>query len=291
MLAQAHARIVAEPVLVDPKVADRERAAVRADRQLRRRTSIGSANVPITAGLRCSVASSVPSVCGERSRLTASRASSIATIEPRLVDRLRAELSRERHAAAVVAWRVAGCSALTSATPATSDTSSSTPTASEQAAQPAVLARAPRRALGSRCDGSSRSSALSSIVVLRRPIQRGREPSAAVQLAGVATARVPVACGRGQVRVQAAADPVFLEPRAVARPLAQQRLVRELDLAVADGQQASVGQRRQHGPRAVDALELARAAPGGGRASRSRRWRAAASAPRAIRCSASPSWL
>ena len=63
------------------------------------------------------------------------------------------------------------------------------------------------------------------------------------------------------MRVEASPDPVFLEPRAVPRPLAQQRLVRELDLPIADGQKASIRQLRKNGSRAGDALELAEGHP------------------------------
>src|ERR1035437_9737240 len=92
--------------------------------------------------------------------------------------------------------------------------------------------------------------------MLRGPVQRAGEPRAAVQLAWVATTCVPLTCAAHEVSVQAPPDPVFLEPRAVARPLAQQRLMRDLYFFVADGQQASVGQCREHALGAVDSLEL-----------------------------------
>ena len=83
-----------------------------------------------------------------------------------------------------------------------------------------------------------------------RPVQRGGQPRAAVQLARVAAAGVPLARGGAQVVVQAPALGVLLEPAAQARPLAQQRLVRDLDLALADRDQPLVG---QHGEDLGDA--------------------------------------
>ena len=44
---------------------------------------------------------------------------------------------------------------------------------------------------------------------------------------------------------------VVLQPAAQARPLAQQRLVGDLDLALADREQAALGERGEDGPRVV----------------------------------------
>ena len=79
------------------------------------------------------------------------------------------------------------------------------------------------------------------------PLERGREPRAAIELARVAARRVPVACGVGQVAVQPATLRVLLEPAAKARPLAQQRLVRDLHLVLADRDQALARQHVQDG--------------------------------------------
>ena len=51
--------------------------------------------------------------------------------------------------------------------------------------------------------------------------------------------------------MQAPAVGVLLEPAAQPRPLAQERLVRDLDRAIADGQQAAV---REHGERPADVV-------------------------------------
>jgi hypothetical protein len=95
------------------------------------------------------------------------------------------------------------------------------------------------------------------LLVCGPPLQRGGQPRAAIDVPRIAAVLVPVTRGRGQVDVYATADPVFLEPRAVSRPFPQQRLVRELDLPVAERQQASVRQRCENRARTVDALELA----------------------------------
>jgi hypothetical protein len=58
------------------------------------------------------------------------------------------------------------------------------------------------------------------------------------------------------VGVQPAPDPVLVEPAAIARPLAEQRLVRQLHRSGPDGHQARVGQRLQHRPGAVDPVDL-----------------------------------
>ena len=58
------------------------------------------------------------------------------------------------------------------------------------------------------------------------------------------------------MRVQPPTDPILLEPRAVARPFLQQRLVRDFNLTVAGGQQPGVRQRPQHRFGAIDSLEL-----------------------------------
>ena len=61
------------------------------------------------------------------------------------------------------------------------------------------------------------------------PVERRGEPRAAVELAGVAAAGLPLARRVDQVLVEAPALGVLLEPAAQARPFAQQRLVRDLE--------------------------------------------------------------
>ena len=82
-------------------------------------------------------------------------------------------------------------------------------------------------------------------LVGRRPVERGGEPRAAVQLARIAAARVPFARGHDQVVVEPAAVRVLLEPAAQPRPLAQQRLVGDLGLALADRHEPVVGEHVQ----------------------------------------------
>ena len=49
---------------------------------------------------------------------------------------------------------------------------------------------------------------------------------------------------------------VLLEPAAQARPLAQERLVCDLDRRIADCQQAAVGERLEHRPEVLHLLAL-----------------------------------
>jgi hypothetical protein len=65
------------------------------------------------------------------------------------------------------------------------------------------------------------------------PVECRGQPGAAVELARVAPALLPVAGGGDQVPVDAPALGVLLQPAAQARPLAQERLVGDLDLALA----------------------------------------------------------
>ena len=74
------------------------------------------------------------------------------------------------------------------------------------------------------------------------PVEGRGEAGAAVQLAGVPAAGLPAARRRAQVQVLATTLGVLLEPVAYPRPLAQQRLVSDLDLPLADGDEALGGQ-------------------------------------------------
>ena len=78
-------------------------------------------------------------------------------------------------------------------------------------------------------------------------LQRDRQPRAAIEVAGIAPSFVPVARGVGKVALHPAALRVLLEPAAQARPLTQQRLVRDLDRSCAHREQPSVGEHPQHG--------------------------------------------
>ena len=66
------------------------------------------------------------------------------------------------------------------------------------------------------------------------PVQRRGQAPAAVELATVAAVGLPLACGVAEVVAQAPALRFLLEPSAQARPLAQQRLMRDLDRTIAN---------------------------------------------------------
>ena len=83
-------------------------------------------------------------------------------------------------------------------------------------------------------------------IVLGGPVERRGEPGPAVELGGVAHRVAPLAGGADQVMVEAPSLGVLLEPAAQARPLAKQRLVRDLDRALVDREQPTLG---EHGER------------------------------------------
>src|SRR4051812_44133725 len=91
-------------------------------------------------------------------------------------------------------------------------------------------------------------------IVLGRPIKRRGQARSAVQVPRVAAARRPLLRRATQVAVKPPAFSVLFQPAAQPRPLAQQRLVRDLDLARADREQAAVGELGQHGPSALAEL-------------------------------------
>ena len=80
-------------------------------------------------------------------------------------------------------------------------------------------------------------------LVRRAPLERRGQPRAAVEVGRLAAARDPLAGGIGDPAMEAASLRVVLEPAAQPRPFAQQRLVRELDVALADREQALGGER------------------------------------------------
>ena len=92
--------------------------------------------------------------------------------------------------------------------------------------------------------------------VVGAPVERGGEAGAAVELALVAPRRVPFGRRSGDVAAQPAPLGVLLDPLAQARPLAQQRLVGDLDRALADGDEAAVGERGEHGGHVLVALQV-----------------------------------
>ncbi len=91
-------------------------------------------------------------------------------------------------------------------------------------------------------------------IVVGRPVAGCRQARAAIELAAVAAAGVPFARGGTKVAVQPPAFRVVLQPAAQARPLAQQGLVRDLDLALGDREQAAVGELVEDGAGVVAEL-------------------------------------
>ena len=74
------------------------------------------------------------------------------------------------------------------------------------------------------------------------PVKRGSQPGAAVELRRVAACRQPAAGRAHEVQVQPASVGVLLEPRPQSGPLAQQRLMRDLHLSLADRDQPRLGE-------------------------------------------------
>ena len=78
------------------------------------------------------------------------------------------------------------------------------------------------------------------------PVEGGSKAGAAVELALIAPGRVPFGRRLGDVTAKPASFGILFDPLAQAWPFAQQRLVGDLDGALADGDEAAVGQRREH---------------------------------------------
>ena len=156
------------------------------------------------AGLLIRAASRLPRVCGLSSSATPWRASSSER------SRSFSASAREpsRWASAAVAWSRALPRWSSATRPATTASTSS-------AATPASTARRRRceRSLAARLVVHEVAlDALELLLVGRRPVERGGEPRAAVELAGIAAARVPLARRDAEVVVQAPAVDVLLEP-------------------------------------------------------------------------------
>ena len=92
--------------------------------------------------------------------------------------------------------------------------------------------------------------------VIGGPFERRSEAGAAVKLALIAPCRAPFGRRLGDVVAKPAPFSIPFDPLAQARPFAQQRLVGDLDGAIADGDEAAVGQRREHVGQVVVALEV-----------------------------------
>jgi hypothetical protein len=79
--------------------------------------------------------------------------------------------------------------------------------------------------------------------VIGGPVDGGSEASAAVELAPIAPYRVPFGRRLGDVTAKPAPFSILFDPLAQAWPFAQQRLMGDLDGALADGDEAAVGRR------------------------------------------------
>src|SRR5204863_7422139 len=82
--------------------------------------------------------------------------------------------------------------------------------------------------------------------VRRRPLVCGGQSGTAIEVGVVAATAVPLARGLREVLPQFASLRVLVQPLLKARPFAEQRLVRDLDRAVAPRQQTVLGESRQH---------------------------------------------
>ena len=80
-------------------------------------------------------------------------------------------------------------------------------------------------------------------------LERGGEPGAAVEVGGLAAAGVPEPRGVSELLVRADPGAVLVEPAAQLRPLADQRLVRDLGRAVVERDEALLGEPAAGAPR------------------------------------------
>ena len=92
--------------------------------------------------------------------------------------------------------------------------------------------------------------------VIGSPVECGSEAGAAVELAPIAPCRVPFARRLGDVAAKPAPFGVLLDPLVQARPLAQQCLMGNLDASFRHGDEAAVGQRREHVGHILVALQV-----------------------------------
>jgi hypothetical protein len=94
--------------------------------------------------------------------------------------------------------------------------------------------------------------------VIFEPLQRAREPRAAIQLGLVLSTFVPLSGGLHEVSVERPATRVFVEPPSKSRPVRDQRLVRNLDRCRGARDETRVGQDLQDPParRVLDGFEL-----------------------------------
>ena len=149
------------------------------------------------------------------------------------------------------------CSSATMPAPAAISSATSAAASSARRRRFILRLRSASRSLTSRaCSMNSRSSSLRSVAALGGEVQRGGEPRAAVELARVAAARVPVARGQRDVPVQPPGLGVVLEPAAQPRPLPQQRLVGDLDGLPADREQPVLGQHLEDAAGRLAAVEV-----------------------------------
>ena len=195
--------------------------------------------MPIAAGLLSSAASRLPRVCAVSWRATPSRASSNARSKSS-----EASAWAPRRCASASVWRARAwlrcCQATTPAISASTSSDATPASPARRRRWAAPLARRP-------ASRKARSRRLQLAVVLGRPVERCGQRRAAIQGAGLASVGVPDARGLAQMAVQAATGDVLVEPAAQPRPFAQERLVRDLDRAVGDGQQPALRELRDDG--------------------------------------------
>src|SRR5579859_1295835 len=84
--------------------------------------------------------------------------------------------------------------------------------------------------------------------MLSCPVVRLAQPRRAVQTTGVMSKPLPLLGGARQLALEPNALAILGEPFAEPRPLADQRLVRDLNRVLRKRDQAGVRQRVQHGP-------------------------------------------
>ena len=92
----------------------------------------------------------------------------------------------------------------------------------------------------------ARSVGVELVAVLGRPVERGGQAGAAVEAGGVAPSASQAAAASRSRWCRRRPSVVLVQPAAQPRPLVQQRLVRDLDRALGDRQQAALGELRDH---------------------------------------------
>ena len=208
--------------------------------------------IPSAAGLRCNTVSRLDRVSSRSCSSTPATACSSdcwsrGAATPSAPSRSASARSACASAAASASWAWPRWARLTR--PAAIATTRRTIGAGEQrragGGWPAARARRSRSACAAPASTNARSTALSRTCSASRELDRGGQPRAAQEVGGVAAAGVPLHGGVAQPPMGADRRAVLLEPAAQARPLADERLVRDLRGAVAERDQAGVREARE----------------------------------------------